>query len=51
MSKILFTGGLTLIILWAFAVFKYHIFGFVHLLPVIALIALTVRLFYNKLDE
>jgi uncharacterized membrane protein (GlpM family) len=48
MTKILFTGALILIIVWAIAFFGYHVGGIIHILPAIALIALLIRLLYNK---
>jgi|WetSurMetagenome_2_1015567.scaffolds.fasta_scaffold114436_1 hypothetical protein len=48
MSKILLIGGYMLIILWAIGFFLFHMSGWVHILPVIALIGFVFRLLYNK---
>jgi hypothetical protein len=48
MSKILFFGGVILIIAWSVGFFGFHVSGAFHLLLAIAIIALTIRLFYNK---
>ncbi len=48
MSKILFTGGLILIIAWAIGFFGFHVSGIIHILPAIAIFALLIRLLYNK---
>jgi hypothetical protein len=47
-SKVLFFGGLILIAIWVIAFFGFNAGGFYHVLPAIAIIALLVRLFYNK---
>jgi hypothetical protein len=48
MSRLLFIGGLLLIMVWAIGFFWFHISGIIHILPAIAILALAARLFYNK---
>jgi hypothetical protein len=48
MSKTLFIGGLILIIAWAIGFIGFHVSGFIHILPAIAIAALMIRLLYNK---
>jgi hypothetical protein len=48
MSKLLFNGGLLLIIVWGIGFFGFHAKGLIHILPALAIVALLIRLFYNK---
>jgi hypothetical protein len=47
MQKALFISGLILIIVWAIGFIGFHLTGLFHILPVIAISALTIRIFYN----
>jgi hypothetical protein len=48
MSRALFFGGLLMIIVWTIGYFEFHASGAIHILLAIAIVALTLRLFYNK---
>jgi len=48
MSRVLFNGSLFLLLIWAIGFFGLNKGGIIHILPVIAVIALMARLFYNK---
>jgi len=48
MSKVLFNGSIILILIWAIGFFGLHKSGIIHILPAIAILALIIRLFYNK---
>jgi len=47
-SRVLFIGSIVLIGIWAIAFFGFQTGGYNHILLVIAIVALLVRLFYNK---
>jgi hypothetical protein len=48
MSKILFRGGILVILIWVIGYFGFHASGAFHILLVVAIFALIIRLFYNK---
>jgi len=48
MSRVLFFGGLLMIIAWTVGYFGFHASGVIHILLAIAIVSLTIRLFYNK---
>jgi hypothetical protein len=48
MSKTLFISSIILILVWAILFIGFHVSGIIHILPAIAIFALTIRLFYNK---
>jgi len=48
MTKILFGGGILLYALWAVGFFWFHIGGLIHILHLMAVVALATRLLYNK---
>ncbi len=48
MSSLLYTIAVILIILWAIGYFGYHTGGIIHLLLVIAIIAILLRVIRGK---
>jgi F0F1-type ATP synthase assembly protein I len=48
MSTTLFIGSISLITIWAIAFIGFHIGGLIHVLPVVAFIAIVARLIYNR---
>jgi hypothetical protein len=48
MGNILYTVAVILIIIWAIAFFGYAVGGLIHLLLVIALIAIVLRIIQGK---
>lgn len=48
MSNLLYTVAVILIILWAIGYFGYHTGGIIHLLLVIAIIAILLRVIRGK---
>jgi hypothetical protein len=48
MSNILFIDCFTLLKVWAIGFFGLHLSGMIHILPVIAIIAFLLGLFYKR---
>jgi Family of unknown function (DUF5670) len=49
MSKLLFMDGFAMLKLWAVGFFGFHVNGIIHILPVIAFLALLLGILCNKL--